>query len=619
MSDNNQNKNNPKKNKFNLNHKTLFIILIAITTVFFFFNFKSKIENQKLVSFSDFFTLAESGKIKEVIIGNENVIFTTDTQQEFKTIIPFYYKKELGEYLLKTNVQFFKYSPSDKSNIFITLLSTWFPVLLIVGVWIFIFKQMQGGGGKLINMKQSFITRIDKDKLKTTFKDVAGIEEAKSEVKDIVEFLKNPHKFIEIGGKIPRGILLSGSPGTGKTLLAKAIAGEAKASFFSISGSNFIEMFVGVGSSRVRDLFNKARANKPAIIFIDEIDSIGRQRGSGMGGGNDEREQTLNQLLVEMDGFSHQEGIIIIAATNRPDVLDPALTRPGRFDRQVVIPLPDFDERKKILVIHTKDKIPLDKDVDLNIVAGSTSGMAGANLANLVNEAALTAGKNKKTLVSQEHFDLAFEKIIMGSARKSMKLTEEERRVTAFHEAGHALVAVANKHEDLLHKVTIIPHSQALGITMFIPKKDQFFITRKNLLKSLEMIMGGRAAEDVIYNQFSTGASNDLEKASQIAYQMVCNWGMSDNIGPIYLANENNDIFLGNQLFKKSLMGQDIAQAVDSEVQSILMKVYNRTKTILKKNMKVLNQIANELLEKDTILGSHVTELFNKNKVSKAS
>ena len=375
----------------------------------------------------------------------------------------------------------FKYAANKDGNIFVNILATWLPVLLIIGVWVFIFKQMQGGN-KLVNVGQTTITAIDRSKITTTFKDVVGIEEAKNEVLDIVHFLQDTRKFLDMGGRVPTGILLCGSPGTGKTLLARAIAGESNASFFSVSGSSFVEMFVGVGSSRVRDLFNKARASRPSIIFIDEIDAIGRQRGSGLGGGNDEREQTLNQLLIEMDGFSNQEGVIVVAATNRPDVLDSALTRPGRFDRQVIVPVPDREGRKKILQVHTKS-IKLAKDVNLDIVAQSTMGMTGASLANLANEAALMAGRMEKNSVNQEDFEFALEKIIMGPARKSMKITDEEKEMTAIHEAGHALAAVANEYENILHKVTIVPHSQALGVTLFLPKEDQVYVTRKHLLQ----------------------------------------------------------------------------------------------------------------------------------------
>ena len=596
----------PKKN-----YSKLFILGVMILGGLFFYNAFKQTKPQDLVIFSDFTELVESGEVGEVIIQEEQAKFITNhDERTLRTVIPFYYKKELGKYLFQEGIKF-KYTAGKGGNLFINILATWFPVLLIVGVWFFIFRQMQGGN-KLINVGQSVITSIDRSKIKTTFNDVAGVEEAKNEVMDIVHFLKDTQKFLSIGGRVPTGILLCGSPGTGKTLLARAIAGEADASFFSISGSSFVEMFVGVGSSRVRDLFNKARASRPSIIFIDEIDAIGRQRGSGLGGGNDEREQTLNQLLVEMDGFSNQEGVIVIAATNRPDVLDSALTRPGRFDRQVIVPLPDLAGRKKILQVHTKN-IKLAKNVNLDIVAKSTTGMTGASLANLANEAALMAGRMKKSTVNQEDFEFALEKLIMGPARKSMKITAEEKEMTAMHEAGHALAAVANKYESILHKVTIVPHSQALGVTLFLPNEDQVYVTRKHLLKSLEMMMGGRAAEDVIYKNFSTGASNDLERASQLAYQMVCNWGMSQDVGPVYLADDNEDVFLGRQLFKKKLMGQKTAVVVDEEVQNILNKAYKNTTAILKKNIKTLRQVAKELMEKETIDGKWVAAAFKKN------
>ena len=496
----------PKKD-----YSKLFLLSAVLLGGLFFYNLFNQTTPQGFIAFTDFTNLVDSSQVIEVVIQDEQVRFTTNQDEKaLRTVIPFYYKKELGKYLLEKGVRF-KYAANKDGNIFVNILATWLPVLLIIGVWVFIFKQMQGGN-KLVNVGQTTITAIDRSKITTTFEDVVGIEEAKNEVLDIVHFLQDTRKFLDMGGRVPTGILLCGSPGTGKTLLARAIAGESNASFFSVSGSSFVEMFVGVGSSRVRDLFSKARASRPSIIFIDEIDAIGRQRGSGLGGGNDEREQTLNQLLIEMDGFSNQEGVIVVAATNRPDVLDSALTRPGRFDRQVIVPVPDREGRKKILQVHTKS-IKLAKDVNLDIVAQSTMGMTGASLANLANEAALMAGRMKKNSVNQEDFEFALEKIVMGPARKSMKITDEEKEMTAIHEAGHAIAAVANKYENILHKVTIVPHSQALGVTLFLPKEDQVYVTRKHLLKSLEMMMGGRAAEDVIYNNFSTGASNDLERA----------------------------------------------------------------------------------------------------------
>ena len=580
--------------------------LIFISLLFFAINFFNRSSQNQITSFSDFLTFLKQNKVQEAVIESEHLNFITNENQRLRTVIPFYYKKKLQETLLKQNV-LFKYTPETSNSIFLHIFSSWFPVLLIVGVWFFIFRQLQGGS-KLINIGQNTIKQVDKGKQITTFADIAGIEEVKEEVLDIVEFLKNPKKFLQIGAKVPRGILLLGSPGTGKTLLARAIAGEAKASFFSVSGSSFVEMFVGVGSSRVRKLFKKAHESKPAIIFIDEIDSIGRQRGSGLGGGNDEREQTLNQLLVEMDGFSEEEGVIVIAATNRSSVLDNALTRPGRFDRQIVVPLPDFEGRKKILAIHTKN-LKLDKNMNLDTLAKATIGMAGANLANLANEAALLAARKNKKKISQIDFELALEKIMMGPERKTLKISKKEKEITAYHEAGHALVALANNQKDILHKVTIIPHSQALGVTMFLPNEENNYITRKDIYSSLEMIMGGRAAEELVFKEISTGASNDFERASETAYRMICNWGMG-NLGPIYLSEEDQDIFLGRQLFKKKIMGEKIAQTVDSEVQSILNKVYNNAKKILKKHSKALQKISKKLIEEETITGSQVLTIF---------
>ncbi len=589
-----------------LNILTLFMIASFAISLFSFFGQFSKNQN---ISFSNFLVFLEQNNIKEVVVESEHISFTTNFNEKLRTVIPFYYKQKLQKTLYQSGVAF-KYTPEAGGNIFFNILGSWFPVLLIVGVWFFIFRQLQGGS-KLINVGQTVIQQINKNKLDITFADVAGIDEVKDEVLDIVEFLKDPEKFKKIGAKVPRGILLLGNPGTGKTLLAKAIAVEASATFFTVSGSDFVEMFVGVGSSRVRDLFKKARDNKPAIIFIDEIDSIGRQRGSGLGGGNDEREQTLNQLLVEMDGFSDEEGIIVVAATNRASVLDSALTRPGRFDRQIVVPLPDLEGRKQILVIHTKN-LKLSKDVDLTVIAKATIGMTGASLANLANEAALLAGRKSKKSVEQIDFEQALEKLTMGPARKSLKIEKEEQRITAIHEAGHALVAVANNHKDILHKVTIVPHAQALGVTMFLPNEEGGYVTRKDLCDGLEMIMGGRAAEDIVLKEVSTGASNDFERASETAYRMVCNWGMG-KLGPIYLTDDDQDIFLGRKILKKKVMGEKIAKVVDGEVQSILNKVYNNSKKILKQNLQALHQITDKLIQEETISGAQVIAIFKKN------
>ena len=599
----------PKKKKLQQkNPVNIMTILIAISVLALLFNFFAQFSQTQQTSFTDFLKLLNANNVREVIVEKEHISFTTNTNQKSRTVIPFYYKKNLQKTLTESGA-LFKYTPESGGNILLNILGSWFPVLLIVGVWFFIFRQIQGGS-KLINIGQTVIQQIDRDKIQTTFVDVAGIEEIKEEILDIVEFLKNPQKFLQMGAKVPRGVLLLGSPGTGKTLLARAIAGEARATFFSVSGSDFVEMFVGVGSSRVRGLFKKARENKPAIIFIDEIDSIGRQRGSGLGGGNDEREQTLNQLLVEMDGFTDNEGVIIIAATNRASVLDSALTRPGRFDRKVIVPLPNFEDRKKILAIHTKH-LKLAKNTNLDVIAKATTGMAGANLANLANEAALLAGKKKKKQIEQEDFEIALEKITMGSERRSLKMEKEEKEITAFHEAGHALVAIANKQKDILHKITIIPHSQALGVTMFLPNNEGNYITHKDLYHNLEMIMGGRAAEDLVFDEISTGASNDFERASETAYRMVCNWGMG-KLGPIHLTQDDQDVFLGRQILRKKVVGEKMAKEVDKEVQGILNKVYNNAKQILKDNIKALHKIAEKLMKEETISGEQVMSIFKK-------
>jgi cell division protease FtsH len=468
---------------------------------------------------------------------------------------------------------------------------------------------MQGGGNQALSFGKIRTRNIDEKNNPITFKDVAGIEESKEELKEIVEFLRDPKKFEKLGGQIPRGVLLMGSPGTGKTLLAKAIAGEAGVPFFSISGSDFVEMFVGVGASRVRDLFEQGKKNAPCIIFIDEIDAVGRHRGTGLGGGHDEREQTLNQLLVEMDGFQPNEGIILIAATNRPDVLDPALLRPGRFDRHVVVPLPDIHGREEILKVHT-GHVALDSDVDLSVIARGTPGFAGADLANLVNESALWAARQNKPAVDHEDFEFARDKVMMGAERRSIIIPEEERRVTAYHEAGHALVAELIEEVDPVHKVTVIPRGQALGLTQLLPVEDNHSYNRKQLLGQISMMLGGRAAEQITFNQFTTGASNDIKRATELARRMVVQWGMSDKLGPISFSDGHNSVFLGRDLIQHNRYSQNTAKKIDNEVKSIISKCYDRTMKLLKKNNKILISLAEGLIERETVDRAEILNLL---------
>jgi cell division protease FtsH len=489
-------------------------------------------------------------------------------------------------------------------NPFIAVLLTWAPVLLIVGLWIFFMRQMQTGGNKALSFGKSKAKLLNTSGKKVTFKDVAGIEEAKEELQEIVEFLKEPQKFQKLGGRIPKGVLLMGPPGTGKTLLARAIAGEANVPFFSISGSDFVEMFVGVGASRVRDLFEQGKKNAPCIIFIDEIDAVGRHRGAGLGGGHDEREQTLNQLLVEMDGFESNEGVILIAATNRPDVLDPALLRPGRFDRRVVVDRPDINGRLGILKVHTRN-IPLDENVNLSVIARGTPGFAGADLSNLVNEAALIAARRNKKKVDMGDFEFAKDKVIMGVERKTMMLTDEEKAITAYHEAGHALVACFTPGADPLHKVTIIPRGRALGLTMQLPTEDKYTYKKNYVEAQIAILMGGRVAEELTQDDITTGAGNDIERATEMARRMVCEWGMSE-LGPLAYGSKDEPVFLGREFAQRADYSQDTAIRIDHEVTRIVQSGYERARAVLTRYREVLDRIARALLERETLDGEEV-------------
>ncbi|MCK5902927.1 MAG: ATP-dependent zinc metalloprotease FtsH [Cocleimonas sp.] len=553
-------------------------------------------------AYSEFLSKVKSSDVREVTIRGQVVTGTTGSGEKFQTFAPTNDPKMIDD--LITNDVSINVEPPEGRSILLDILINTIPFLLIIGLWIYIMRQMQGGGGKggPMSFGKSKARMMSEDQIKVTFADVAGCEEAKEEVYELVEFLSDPSKFQKLGGKIPRGVLLAGSPGTGKTLLAKAIAGEAKVPFFSISGSDFVEMFVGVGASRVRDMFEQAKKHAPCIIFIDEIDAVGRKRGAGMGGGNDEREQTLNQLLVEMDGFEGTEGVIVIAATNRPDVLDPALLRPGRFDRQVVVPLPDVRGREKILIVHMR-KVPLGDDVKPSLLARGTPGFSGADLANLVNEAALFAARSDKRVVSMEEFEKAKDKIMMGAERKSMVMNERERKNTAYHEAGHAIVGLNVPEHDPVYKVTIIPRGRALGVTMFLPEEDRFSYSKQHLESQISTLYGGRLAEEIIFGKESvtTGASNDIERATELARNMVTKWGLSDKLGPLAYTEDQNDAYLGMGGSQASHMSDDTANEIDVEIRAFIDSNYARAETILKENLDKLHTMAEALLKYETI------------------
>ena len=558
------------------------------------------------IKFSDFISKVERGEITEVTIRGNNINGILKDGRSFKTYAMEY--PDLVDTLRKSNVTIVAKPPEDNPW-YITFLFQWAPFILFIGLWFFLMRQMQVGGNKALSFGRSRARLLTEDRKKVTFSDVAGIDEAKEEVVEIIEFLKDPHKFQKLGGRIPKGVLIVGPPGTGKTLLAKAIAGEAGVPFFSISGSDFVEMFVGVGASRVRDLFEQGKKHAPCIIFIDEIDAVGRLRGAGLGGGHDEREQTLNQLLVEMDGFDTTEGVILIAATNRPDVLDPALLRPGRFDRQITVNRPDVRGRTEILKVHTK-KVPLSKDVDLEIISRGTPGFSGADLENLVNEAALLAARLNKTMVELKDFEFAKDKVLMGVERKSMVLTDEEKRTTAYHEAGHAMMARLLPGTDPVHKVTIIPRGRALGITMQLPTDDRHSYSKEFLYNTLAILMGGRVAEELIFNQVTTGAGNDLERATDLARKMVCEWGMSEELGPLTYGKKDEEIFLGREIATRRDYSEEIAIKIDTEVKRLVSENYERTKRILLENMAALKALAEALLEKEVLDAPEIDKII---------
>lgn len=595
-------------NQFYKNISLWLVISLMMILLFNMFN-KPRTVAEKL-NFSDFITQIDAGKITAVTIQGNDIYGKFDGKdgKEFHTYKPVS-DADLTKKLLEKKVTIVA-KPDEEKFSWFSIFISWFPFILLVGVWIFFMRQMQGGGGKAMSFGKSRAKLLTENQVKVTFEDVAGIEEAKEELHEIIAFLKEPKKFTRLGGKIPKGVLLMGPPGTGKTLLARAIAGEAGVPFFSISGSDFVEMFVGVGASRVRDLFLQGKKSAPCIIFIDEIDAVGRHRGAGLGGGHDEREQTLNQLLVEMDGFESNEGVILIAATNRPDVLDPALLRPGRFDRQVVVPRPDVKGREMILKVHAK-KLPLSADVNLEVLAKGTPGFSGADLANVVNEAALLAARSDKALVEAIDFDNAKDKVLMGVERRSMVISDEEKKSTAYHEAGHTLVAIKTPGTDPVHKVSIIPRGRALGVTMQLPIEDKHSYSREALLGRIAVLMGGRAAEDIIFNTFTTGAGNDIERATEMARKMVCEWGMSDKLGPLSFGKKDEQIFLGREMSTHKNYSEATAVEIDTEIRLIVDESYKRAVTILRDNLEHLHNVSLCLIEKENLTGAEVHEIIN--------
>jgi len=572
------------------------MVIIAIAFLLWHLVQTTQRQQQEIV-FSDFLSEVERGNIAEVtIIGNKIEGKYTGSDKTFYSYSPDY--DELVKILRQYKVRIKAKEPSQSP--WLAAMISWAPMVILIGIWIFFMRQMQSGGNRALSFGKSKAKMLSNQHKKVTFKDVAGVDEAEEELEEIIEFLKDPQRFQKLGGRIPKGVLLMGPPGTGKTLLARAIAGEANVPFFSISGSDFVEMFVGVGASRVRDLFEQGKKNAPCIIFIDEIDAVGRHRGAGLGGGHDEREQTLNQLLVEMDGFDTNEGVILIAATNRPDILDPALMRPGRFDRRIVIDRPDIRGREGILKVHTRN-IPLGTDVDLSVAARGTPGFSGADLASLVNEAALGAARLGKKTVDMEDFESAKDKVLMGVERKSLIISEEEKRGTAYHEAGHALVAMLTPGSDPIHKVTIIPRGRALGVTQQLPIDDRHTYTKQYLESQLRVLLGGRAAEELLLQDLTTGAGSDLERATELARKMVCEWGMSENLGPLTFGGREEQIFIGKEFVRHQDYSEKTAVLIDQEVKRIVTDSFEACKTLLRDNLKALKAIANKLLEREVL------------------
>ena len=578
-------------------------VVIALVLMSVFNNFGPRRTGTEQIDYSRFIADVKQGRVQKVVIEGRNIQGVLQTGERFSTYTPETDNKALVGDLLENGVVI-DARPPEQQSLLMQIFISWFPMLLLIGVWIFFMRQMQGGAGGrgALSFGKSRARLLGEDQVKVTFSDVAGVDEAKEEVAELVDFLRDPAKFQKLGGKIPRGVLMVGSPGTGKTLLARAIAGEAKVPFFTISGSDFVEMFVGVGASRVRDMFEQAKKHAPCIIFIDEIDAVGRHRGAGLGGGHDEREQTLNQLLVEMDGFEGNEGIIVIAATNRPDVLDPALLRPGRFDRQVVVPLPDIRGREQILKVHMR-KIPLDRDVEPSVIARGTPGFSGADLANLVNEAALFAARANRRTVDMEQFEKAKDKIMMGSERRSMVMSDDEKRLTAYHEAGHAIVGLLVPSHDPVYKVTIIPRGRALGVTMFLPEEDRYSYSKERLESQISSLFGGRIAEELVFgpDSVTTGASNDIQRATELARNMVTRWGLSERLGPLTYSEEEGEVFLGHSVTQHKTVSDQTQDLIDEEVRSIIDRNYQRSTKILKENEQRLHVMAGALIRYETI------------------
>ncbi len=583
------------------------VVAVVLMTVFNQFNSRQQLASQSHLDYSQFLDEVKKGQISKVVIEGRTLNATTTEGKRVSTYAPS--DLWMVSDLLKNGVNI-EARPEEEQSFLMNIFVSWFPMILLIGVWVFFMRQMQGGGkGGAFSFGKSRARMLDEAKERVTFADVAGCDEAKEEVSEIVDFLRDPTKFQNLGGRIPRGVLMVGSPGTGKTLLAKAIAGEAKVPFFSISGSDFVEMFVGVGAARVRDMFEQAKKQAPCIIFIDEIDAVGRQRGAGLGGGNDEREQTLNALLVEMDGFEGASGVIVIAATNRPDVLDAALLRPGRFDRQVVVPLPDIRGREQILAVHMR-KVPCAPDVDANVLARGTPGMSGADLANLVNEAALFAARRTKRFVEMDDFEAAKDKIFMGAERRSMVMPEEERRNTAYHESGHAVVAKLMPKTDPVHKVTIIPRGRALGLTMQLPSEDRYSMDKERILSTITVLFGGRIAEEVFMNQMTTGASNDFERATDMARKMVTQWGMSDALGPMVYGENEGEVFLGRSVTTHKNISEATMQKVDNEIRRIIDQQYALARNLIETNRDKIEAMTHALLEWETIDSDQINDIM---------
>ena len=591
--------------------------VIAVILLSVFSNFSQRSTTSQTISYSEFMQKVRQSEVASVTMADREIVGTLTSGMNFNTYSVETDNRSMVGELLENRVEI-QGAPPERQSVLLQIFISWFPFLLLIGVWIFFMRQMQGGGGGrgAMSFGKSKARLMGEDEIKVTLDDVAGVEEAKEEVGELVDFLRDPSKFQALGGQIPRGVLMVGSPGTGKTLLARAIAGEAKVPFFTIAGSDFVEMFVGVGASRVRDMFEQAKKHSPCIIFIDEIDAVGRQRGAGLGGGHDEREQTLNQLLVEMDGFEGNEGVIVIAATNRPDVLDSALLRPGRFDRQVVVPLPDIRGREQILKVHMR-KVPLGKDVKPVLIARGTPGFSGADLANLVNEAALFAARENNKFVNMAHFEKAKDKIMMGAERKSMVMSEDEKKLTAYHEAGHAIVGRLVPDHDPVYKVSIIPRGRALGVTMFLPEEDRYSYSKQRLESQISSLFGGRLAEEIIFGAESvtTGASNDIERATEIARNMVTKWGLSDRMGPLAYSEDEGEVFLGRSVTQHKNVSDDTSHAIDEEIRDFIDRNYKRAEDLLNENEDILHSMTDALMKYETIDSEQIDALMKREPV----